>query len=520
MLEAPVAAAHFDPVPLLSILCLLLLVGVAISIYLLVVKNEQLRELQEAFDKTMTSLNELDEQAKLIVKTDLELNRAQEELDRRLSGLNTLQKLSRKMSMTLDENEIFRRIDQTLVAELGFSRVFAATYDEEGKLCPRVWIGFDPKKAEQIAKEFGTDTRMMGALKNGSTFSSLGATQQMRASISNLCDTEHFVLSPLITQRGVAGLILFGNRYNAPPVTEGDEELLGILASQLAQSLENSQLFEQIYRSSQTLEAKVTERTKELSRALKAVEEISRKKSEFISSVSHELRTPLTSIKGYASILMTGKVGDIPDTVKERLGKINTHSDNLVKLINDLLDISRIESGRVEMKTTQNHVRPLIDNIADLLAPQLQHKSVTLRVNVSPDVPAIDMDVSQTERVFINLVSNAIKFTPAGGNIVINAHLNREHAEVIFEVADTGIGINKDDLNKIFDEFYRVDNDINMSVKGTGLGLALAKNIVEAHYGKIWVTSELGRGTTFHFTLPVKHEMRETKRNQLPVIEL
>lgn len=513
----PPPLPHYDFTPILSIACLLLFVGVAICIYFIVMKNEELRELQVSFNKIMASLNELDEQAKLIVKTDLELNKAQEELDRRLTGLNTLQKLARNMSMTLDENEIFQRIDPILVSELGFSRAFAGTYDEENKLCQRIWIGFEARQAETMAKDIGADPSFQSSLKNGLTVSSLNSTQRMRAFITNIFETEHFVLSPLMTQHGVAGIIVFGNRYNAPAITEGDEELVSILASQLAQSLENSQLFEQIYRSSQTLEAKVHERTKELSHALKIVEEISKKKSEFISAVSHELRTPLTSIKGYASILMTGKVGDIPDTVKDRLGKINNHSDNLVKLINDLLDISRIESGRVEMKTSLHPVRPLVDNIADLLAPQLQNKGVALRVSVPQDVPAIELDSSQVERVFINLISNAIKFTPAGGSIAINAHFNQDHAEVIFEVADTGIGIKKDDLTKIFDEFYRVDNDINMNVKGTGLGLSLAKNIVEAHFGKMWVTSEVGLGTTFHFTLPVKHETREARKAKLQI---
>ena len=141
------------------------------------------------------------------------------------------------------------------------------------------------------------------------------------------------------------GIIFAGNRGDAFPVTEGDEELISILADQIGQAVENARLFEQVYRSSQALELKVQDRTKQLSSALEEVKKISKTKSEFISAVSHELRTPLTSIKGYAALLIAGKIGEIPDKVKERLEKINKHSDNLVKLINDLLDIARIESG-------------------------------------------------------------------------------------------------------------------------------------------------------------------------------
>jgi phosphoserine phosphatase RsbU/P len=507
-------AVPFDLAPIFITTTLLLIVIVSVLAYFLIGKSEEYKELKTAYDKMMVSFNELDEQAQLIVKTDLELNKAQEELDRRLVGLNTLQKLARTMTMTLDEQELFQKINKDLVAELGFSHALILTYDDHGGLLIRVNIAIDPARLQPIQAELTSDPQFLNALKNGMTFSSLNSSQKTKTRIIQLFETEHFILSPLLTQRGVAGALFVGNRYNAPAVTEGDEELISILASQLAQSLENSQLFEQIYRSSRTLEAKVNDRTKELSQALKDVEIISKKKSEFVSAVSHELRTPLTSIKGYASILMTGKVGAIPDAVKERLGKINTHSDNLVRLINDLLDISRIESGRVEMKPLQHQVVPMLETIADLLTPQIRDKGVTLKLNISSDMPPLEYDATQFDRVFINLISNAIKFTPAGGTITINGHANMAKAEALFEVADTGIGISKDNLTKMFDEFFRVDNEINMKVKGTGLGLALAKKIVEAHYGRMWVTSEPGAGTVFHFTIPFEHKLKEPQKTK------
>ena len=504
----------FSITPFLVGTSLILVTAVSALAYFLIGKSEEYKELKASFDKMINSFNELDEQAKLIVKTDLELIKTQEELDRRLKGLNTLQKLSRTMSMTLDEQEIFQKINKDLLSELGFASALVLTNEENGALLTRVNIGIDPSRQERIQAELTADTQFLGALRDGMTFSSLNSSQKTRARIVQLFETEHFILSPLLTQRGVAGALFVGNRYNAPAVNEGDEELIAILAGQLAQSIENSQLFEQVYRSTRTLETKVNDRTRELSHALKEVETISKKKSEFISAVSHELRTPLTSIKGYASILMTGKVGAIPDAVKERLAKINTHSDNLVKLINDLLDISRIESGRVEMKALPQNVVPMLENIADLLTPQLRDKGVTLKLNIPADLPLIEYDASQLDRVFINLIGNAIKFTPAQGTITVNGHPNLERAEALFEVADTGIGIPKEDLSKLFDEFFRVDNEINMKVKGTGLGLALAKNIVEAHFGRMWVTSEVGHGTIFHFAIPFQHKPKETKKTR------
>ncbi len=143
-------------------------------------------------------------------------------------------------------------------------------------------------------------------------------------------EAEHFIFSPILTQRGSIGFVFAGNRFNAPAVTQGDEELITILAGQIGQSIENAQLFEKVFRSSQELELKVADRTKQLAGALQKVNDISKKKTEFISAVSHELRTPLTSIKGYAAILIAGKIGEVPPAVKERLAKINSHSDNLV----------------------------------------------------------------------------------------------------------------------------------------------------------------------------------------------
>jgi len=297
------------------------------------------------------------------------------------------------------------------------------------------------------------------------------------------------------------GILFVGNHSDASAVNEGDEELISILANQIGQSVENAQLFEQVYRSSQILESKVQERTKQLESALADVKQISENKSEFISAVSHELRTPLTSIKGYASLLMTGKLGDIPDQVKERLEKINKHSDNLVKLINDLLDIARIESGKMELKVKPQTITHIIENVHDLLTPQLREKNLKWITEIPDNTPAVPIDPALIERVFINLIGNAIKFTFQGH---IKVTVTHDEKNLKIEVSDTGIGINEGDIPKLFNEFYRVDNEINQVVKGSGLGLSLVKNIIEAHRGDIWITSKVDKGTTIHFTLPLK----------------
>lgn len=488
--------------PQIDVFAAILTAGlIFIFLFILFVKIEQTRRLRISLNSLKKSFEELDEQAKLIVKTDLELNKTQEELDKRLASLNALQKTSRLISTTLDEKEIFRRLDQSLMMELGFEKNLILMRDQEGKLAPRTQFGFSNEDAEFVASDLPKNMNLSTALEQGQIFSSVVSSAQYRDLFFQLFNVEHFVLSPILTKNGIIGMIFVGNLSNAAPITEGDEELVSILANQIGQSLENARLFEEIFKSSQALELKIQDRTKQLASALEEVQKISKAKSEFISAVSHELRTPLTSIKGYASILMTGKLGSVPKAVKERLEKINIHSDNLVKLINDLLDISRIESGRVEMKMESVHLGRVVEDVHDLLTPQLREKKIQWAAEISDKIPEMFLDRTQIERVFINLVSNAVKFTPENGTITIRAA--SEEKTVKIEVADTGIGINEKDTEKLFNEFYRVDNPINQKVKGTGLGLALVKKIVEAHKGKIGVTSALNTGTTFHLTLPV-----------------
>jgi signal transduction histidine kinase len=492
---------NISPYILLAVgLCIFIIIGVFVLV--IIDKTEKVAKLRDALRKLKKSFNDLDEQAKLIVKTDLQLNKAQEELDKRLGGLNALQKISRLISTTLDEDEIFSRLHQALMTNLDFEKNLILVYNQQQKLQQRVVLGLAEEKIPAILEELENDSGLMTSFQEGHTFSSVNSSKPRREAIGDLFGVKHFVFTPILAQKGILGLVFVGNQSNAAAITQGDEELISILASQIGQILENARLFEQVFRSRQILEAKVHDRTNQLESALKEVQDISKTKSEFISAVSHELRTPLTSIKGYASILMAGKLGGVPDQVKERLGKINTHSDNLVKLINDLLDISRIESGRVEMKMGKCNLSHMIENVHDLLTPQMKEKGVQWSLNIDQAVPEIMLDASQAERIFINLISNAIKFTPEGGTISVSAQL--EDGTVTIKVSDTGIGISETDMTRLFNEFYRVDNQINQNVKGTGLGLSLAKKIVEAHKGKMWVTSKLNAGTTFHFTLPVR----------------
>lgn len=476
----------------------------------LIFKIDQIKKLKFTLDKLKRSFDELDEQAKLIVKTDLELNKTQEELDKKVADLYTLQRLSRAISTTLDEEQIFARIEEPLIREFGFEKALAFTFkkvkDGSWELNLRIQAGYSEEEAEKIKHNLEKESILSIIIKNNAPFSSLNAAsgklKQATESIKNLCLLSSFAGSIISTKDGPYGLIIMGNESSLSVLIEGDEEIVGILANQLGQAIENAKLFEETFRSHQELERRVTERTKELTDALSEIKQISKRKSEFVSAVSHELRTPLTSIKGYASILTAGTLGELPAPVKERIERIHRHSNELTDLINNLLDISRIESGKVEMKLEAQNLSLIIEKVADLLMPQIKEKQLQFSLKIPAGLGLALADAHQIERVFINLISNAIKYTPNQGKIGISA-VKIPDNYLRIDVSDSGYGIPLEDLNKIFNEFYRVDSMITRGIKGTGLGLSLVKYIIEAHKGKIWATSKLNEGSIFSFTLPV-----------------
>jgi len=479
------------------------LLSISVLTIVLILKTNKINQLQISVNNLKKALDEMDEQAKLVVRTDIELNKAQEELDKKLTGLYTLQKLSRTISSTLEESQIFKKIDSGYLEDLGFEKALAFLWNDKDKIF-QLYLntGYPEEDCLKIKPFVNSDKdTYREVIKNEKAISSLLSKEiAQKDKIKEIFNVISFVISPILPKEGNQGFLFVGSEKTDTIITEGDEELITILANQLGQALENARLFEKTWQAHQELEKRVEERTRELSIALEEVQKISKRKSDFVSSVSHELRTPLTSIKGYASILLAGKLGTVPEEIHKRLEKINKHSDELVQFVNDLLDISRIESGKMTLKLMPFGLKNIVEEVGDLLSVQIKEKQIEFSLNFPKDIPEVLADYNQIKRVFINLINNAIKYTPAKGKITVG--FQKADKEVEVDIRDTGCGIPQDALDKLFVEFYRVDTAINQEVKGTGLGLALVKNIIEAHKGKIWVKSKEGSGSTFSFTLP------------------
>jgi signal transduction histidine kinase len=228
--------------------------------------------------------------------------------------------------------------------------------------------------------------------------------------------------------------------------------------------------------------------------------EADRSKTEFISTVSHELRTPMTSIKGYADFLAQGAVGPMEERQKHFLEVIRRNADRLSLLINDLLDISRIEAGKVRLDLRETQMSQLVEHVVESMMITAQSKGLTLTLSANADLPSVMADWDRLTQVMTNLLGNAINYTESGQ---VHVSLKLEGDKVWTNIQDTGIGIPSEVLPHIFDRFYRAEDSAVQSSSGTGLGLSIVRAIVEMHGGELLVESEPGIGSTFTFALPV-----------------
>jgi signal transduction histidine kinase len=255
----------------------------------------------------------------------------------------------------------------------------------------------------------------------------------------------------------------------------------------------------------ESLEQKVKDRTKALESANNKLKQIDQKKTEFLSVVSHDLRTPLTSIKAFTEILMDEKV-IVNKSARKHLEIINAESDRLTRLISDLLKLSRIQLGKETFHIKKLDIAQTARKVIDSISPLLKKKDLRIREKIPGNLPPINCDQDKLIQVLHNILGNAIKFSRSHSNIQVSVQAikNNKNGKVEFCIADEGIGIAKENLDKIFLKFKKAEESLEDYPSGTGLGLAISKEIVHRLGGHIWVESTLGKGSTFHFTLPMK----------------
>jgi signal transduction histidine kinase len=298
---------------------------------------------------------------------------------------------------------------------------------------------------------------------------------------------------PLVIDSEIVGVV---NMSHPRPdaFSAEDERLMTIITDQVAIALSSVQVFDDMQQMNVVLEEEVNKATEEIQKA-------SRMKSQFLAHMSHELRTPLNAVIGFSEILEDQTFGPMNEKQSRYVGNILTSSRHLLELINDILDLAKVESGKVELALEQFLLQDCLSQVTDVVLPLALNKQIEIRSDLSDEIGLVTADEQRFRQILYNLLSNAIKFTPEKGHVEIKAE-RIEGGDLCVSVRDTGIGIKEEHQELIFSEFRQVEESYARRYEGTGLGLALTRRLVELHAGKIWVESEEGKGSIFTLIIP------------------
>ena len=311
----------------------------------------------------------------------------------------------------------------------------------------------------------------------------------LRATFLRKIGSRTVLATPLLREVVPIGVIMI-RRMEVRPFADKQIALLETFADQAVIAIENVRLFQEIQDKNRQLEV-----------ANERLQELDRMKSDFVANVSHELRTPLTAIKGAVDLILREVAGPLSEKQSHYLTRVRSNTLHLAGLINDLLDLSKIEEGKIELQAERVSLGGLVHEVMETLRPVAAEKPIALTVATPEPSTLVWADRDKITQVLTNLIGNAIKFTPPDGRVMVSS-VSSDTEWVRVAVSDTGPGISADERERIFEKFYQVAVNGGPKPKGTGLGLAISKTLVELHGGKIWVESEINRGSTFYFTLP------------------
>jgi len=318
---------------------------------------------------------------------------------------------------------------------------------------------------------------------------------------NNMKRIEASLCLPLILEGKIIGMVVLGEKLSGDPYFEQDIDLLSGLASQASIAFKNAMLYSEVQDLSQNLEKKVDEQVRELKTAYKKLQRIDKAKTEFMSIVSHQLRTPLSIIKGQLSMLNEGVYDEDEKKKKEVLDNVYEANERLITLVNDVLNISRIQAGRVELVKRESDIKKVVEDTVKKMKKMADDKGVKLVFHEpEKEIPEIEIDANKIENALLNVVDNALKYTSKGS---VEVFLKEKSESVLVEIKDTGEGMEREEIEKLFATFSRGDAGKRYWIQGSGLGLYIARQFVEMHGGKIWAESEgKEKGSQFYIRLP------------------
>lgn len=419
-------------------------------------------------------------QAAIALENAQRFTRVDQALAERVQELQTLQTFDQQLQTSLELSKVLDIALTYAMDSLGVSMGVIGVIKEHGEsgLYLMAQRGMPMEMSRYKIDPWPINKGIMGRVARTGNMEIVNDITQAKDYIPKTHRTRSVMIVPIKHEERVIGVI---NLESTDPdyFTEEDASFVNILVSHAAIAIDNAHLFEQ-------------------------VKEANQAKSEFMSTASHELKTPMTSIKGYAKLLNMGAAGALTDQQKEFLSVIGNNVDRMDRLVSDLLDVSRIEAGRIRLEIGDVQIKEAIDEVIETVQTQITKKQLQLHLDVDEDLPKIRADYSRMVQIITNLMSNAYKYTPEGGDITVIAKpANGEIQGISVSIKDTGFGISDEDQANLFANFFRSSDQNVRDQPGTGLGLAITKKMIESHGGELTFESEYGKGSCFTFTMPL-----------------
>ncbi|NJN94697.1 MAG: GAF domain-containing protein [Anaerolineales bacterium] len=422
-------------------------------------------------------------QAAIAIENAQDFMRVDTALAERLQELQTLQAIDQELQSSLELKNVLdislTRAMDALGVEMGLMGVIQNRGEEEPGLYLLAQRGMPTEMGRYKRDPWPFTKGIIGRVVRTGELAWVNDLSQDKDYVPNSHRTRSVLVVPVMREDKVIGVI---NMESTVPnyFTSDDVAFIKLLVGPAAIAIQNAQLFEQ-------------------------VKEANQAKTEFMNIASHELKIPMTSIKGFSKLLQMGAGGTLSDKQKEFVEVISNNVDRMARLVNDLLDVSRIEAGRIRLELENVQMRDVIMDVITSVQTQMDSKHLTLRLNVAENLPELRADYSRMVQIMTNFVSNAYKYTPEGGSISVVASpcTNGSLQGVTVTIKDTGHGISQEDQAKLFTKFFRSSDQNIRDEPGTGLGLSITKSMIEAHGGELTFESELGKGTSFTFTMPL-----------------
>lgn len=472
-----------------------------LSTFVVPTTQDEVGQLTALFNLMTRSLQERDQ----AISSNLETIR------RQIAQLTTLNQSSAAITSTLDLDRLLSTVLQLLSGNLGFVRMVLFLWDSERGIATVGQLLGMPPETEEAAR------RLVIPVRDDGGFAAellIRGKPVLVSDIESVADRITPTVLPILRQTGIFSFVgvplrsqqrilgYLGADRGTQPCSQEDLDLLMTIASHVAVAVDNARAYTELATLTENLERRVQDRTQELQTVNERLQEHDRRRSKFVSVASHELRTPMTSIKGFVENMLDGLTGQLSERQAHYLQRIKHNVDRLTRIINQLLDWSRLDVGRIDIKPEPLRVGEFVEDVVESFQTLAEEKSILLEVAPCDPALVVRADRDKLEQILWNLVGNAVKFTPKSGRISV-ACAARDAGFVQISVSDTGCGIAPHELPNVFNEFSKVESTMPGS-QGAQLGLFITKSLVTLHGGEMWVESQLGVGTQFFFTLPIE----------------